>query len=255
MFQSYNEKACQFECRLKFAARQAGCIPWDYPVPQRSAGGDDLDWGALEICRSNHSGENGENRLSVFERAMDSDAALRQSGCDDCSPNCEEVTFETQVNTLELDVEGLCDRNGDWRSIDRVMRDWQRVSSTAAHWAGEISPANYRRWFETMKLDKWTALGVTNFSYGLPTDDAIKMCKKVISSRDIFIALLPGLEPCRYTNSMWRRSWCRLPNRSSFRSRRECVSRFRISWQSSVISSQISSASNHYGKMLILIYF
>ncbi len=188
MFQSYNEKACQFECRLKFAARQAGCIPWDYPVPQRSAGGDDLDWGALEICRSNHSGENGENRLSVFERAMDSDAALRQSGCDDCSPNCEEVTFETQVNTLELDVEGLCDRNGDWRSIDRVMRDWQRVSSTAAHWAGEISPANYRRWFETMKLDKWTALGVTNFSYGLPTDDAIKMCKKVISSRGIFLA-------------------------------------------------------------------
>ena len=34
LFKSYNEKSCQFECRLKFAVRRVGCIPWDYPVPR-----------------------------------------------------------------------------------------------------------------------------------------------------------------------------------------------------------------------------
>ncbi len=45
MFSRYNEKACVFECRLKYAIDKSinnkltmnGCAPWDYPRPEGKA--------------------------------------------------------------------------------------------------------------------------------------------------------------------------------------------------------------------------
>ena len=34
MTNSYDEKSCIFGCRLRYALKKAGCVPWDYPVPE-----------------------------------------------------------------------------------------------------------------------------------------------------------------------------------------------------------------------------
>ncbi len=33
MFNSYNEKSCLMECRIKYAVNVTGCLPWDYNLP------------------------------------------------------------------------------------------------------------------------------------------------------------------------------------------------------------------------------
>ena len=87
MFKSYNEKSCLFECQLKFAANESGCIPWDYPLPQGLEN--------TEVCKSDFL-RNGTavNALFDFELAMDSNASLALC---ECPPNCEETVFKMQV--------------------------------------------------------------------------------------------------------------------------------------------------------------
>ena len=92
LFKSYNMKGCQFECRLKYAIKQSKCIPWDYPKPLD----DDGKWDEYEVCQSNSNEEElGPNGLAAFEDAINSDASLKTC---DCLPNCQEVTFDTQVS-------------------------------------------------------------------------------------------------------------------------------------------------------------
>ena len=79
MFQFYKQTKCLFECRLKFAAAEANCIPWDYPQPEGLEG--------EPICRS--------RELHMFETAMDSAKAL--DGCD-CPPDCHHTVFKVQAS-------------------------------------------------------------------------------------------------------------------------------------------------------------
>ncbi len=85
MFNFYDEKSCQFECRLQYAANKSGCIPWDYPIPKGFSG--------LPICTLSSADPNMDG-LVIFENAMDSADSL--SGCE-CLPNCEETQYRTQV--------------------------------------------------------------------------------------------------------------------------------------------------------------
>ena len=79
MFQFYKQTKCLFECRLRFAAGKANCIPWDYPQPEGLE--DD------PICTS--------MELPIFEGAMDSAKAL--DGCV-CLPDCDHVAFKVQAS-------------------------------------------------------------------------------------------------------------------------------------------------------------
>ena len=86
MFSAYSHKGCQFECRLTNAFQRVGCIPWDYPVPPSilHEQGDQV-----RVCNAGSGGN-----LSDFEAFMD--AAESIADCK-CEPDCDEVTFETQV--------------------------------------------------------------------------------------------------------------------------------------------------------------
>lgn len=82
MLKHYRKEGCLFECRLRFAAKKAGCIPWDYPMPKNMSD--------VPLCKSS----NQDKTLEEFGIQMDSKASL--SNCN-CLSNCEEVEYETQV--------------------------------------------------------------------------------------------------------------------------------------------------------------
>ena len=93
MFKIYSEEGCLFECRLRSAFNFSGCIPWDYPIPpivQQSQKDQ------VKICNSTRRGDEivNESDLTMFNDYMNDEMSVHNCKC---QPNCEEVTFETQV--------------------------------------------------------------------------------------------------------------------------------------------------------------
>ncbi len=74
-------------------------------------------------------------------------------------------------------MDELCDRHGDWSTIDFVMKDWEKTNSPLAYWFYEMSGANYQERFKTYTLPDHVISRYSNFSYGLPTEEAIRVCK------------------------------------------------------------------------------
>ena len=95
IFQKYSKKGCIFECSVKFAIEQVGCLPWDFPVP---FGWEEAN---LEICYStstdsvqfNSLGQ--INKVAMFYEAMNNNSNLRQC---QCMPDCEVTIYDTQVS-------------------------------------------------------------------------------------------------------------------------------------------------------------
>ena len=78
-----------YECRIKYASKMAGCIPWDYPTT--------MDMNDTEICTHGHwkqyrDFEDGP--LEVFQKHMQNDMELENCNC---APNCEEVVYQMEV--------------------------------------------------------------------------------------------------------------------------------------------------------------
>ena len=92
MFKTYRQKGCHFECRLRYAARLANCIPWDYPIPKGFEG--------IAICLAVLNG-NGTNSLKIFHDKMDDPNSLKNCSYD-CLPDCEEVKFNIQARTSKI---------------------------------------------------------------------------------------------------------------------------------------------------------
>ncbi len=59
------------------------------------------------------------------------------------------------------------------------MRDWERTSSPLAHWFSQLSVANYKERFKTYRMSAHSLSRFSNFSYGLPTEEAIRVCKEI----------------------------------------------------------------------------
>ncbi len=89
LFHVYDEAACIFECRMARAAQSAKCAPWDYPTPGNIS--------ELPICIADKMDQ--DNAIRNFEENMSSQETL--SGCN-CLPNCEEVSFITQVENAAV---------------------------------------------------------------------------------------------------------------------------------------------------------
>ncbi len=76
-----------------------------------------------------------------------------------------------------MDEDELCNEYGNWATVDMVMRDWERTVSPTSYWFDEMSDSNYRdRWFK-LQLDDSTVNSYSNLSYGLPTGEALNLCK------------------------------------------------------------------------------
>ncbi len=58
------------------------------------------------------------------------------------------------------------------------MSDWEQTTSPQVHWYSQISAANYQHVYKTLRLEKATLESYTNISYGLPTAEAIRVCKQ-----------------------------------------------------------------------------
>ncbi len=187
MFNTYSQESCQFECRLRYAGEKAGCIPWDYPHPDNLSNGT-----GLPFCLSNENAT--LNTLAAFEAAMNSNTALK--GCS-CSPNCQEIKYKTQVRRIvviaaifplvwiaqfdqvsftELDTLQLCNEY-DWRHLGAVMSDWQATNSPLAYWINELRSDNHRKVADTMIIDTKLLGTRSNISFGLPTEEAINVCR------------------------------------------------------------------------------
>ena len=82
MFQGYTRPGCQFECHLEQIMNSAGCLPWDFPVPNPGSNGT----AEVDICRG--------ERLQNFEKLMNSDLVE----CE-CPPDCNYVQYDTQVDS------------------------------------------------------------------------------------------------------------------------------------------------------------
>ena len=78
MFTFYKQKGCLYECKVRYIANMTGCTPWDFPVPKELS--------TMKFC-------NGHD-LWKFNQLLDD--PISHQACD-CLPDCEEVTFETQV--------------------------------------------------------------------------------------------------------------------------------------------------------------
>ena len=93
MFKQYNKAGCIFECRLKYALKEANCIPWDFPLP--------LEHQEVPICVSNNPYQNvrvpsAVDNLTVFYDFMVSKESLQDCNCPD---DCEGVSYEVLVST------------------------------------------------------------------------------------------------------------------------------------------------------------
>ena len=80
-----------FECRLRNAIDEVGCVPWDYPIPPTIT----ME-GINQLCNSSFAhDETVENStLSRFEAFMNSGESM--TNCE-CLADCEEVVYEAQV--------------------------------------------------------------------------------------------------------------------------------------------------------------
>ncbi len=164
LFNKYDERACHFDCRMRYAVGKSGCVPWDYPAFENDA---------LPICTSLPP-----NRLSAFERAMNSNESLQ--GCR-CLPDCQQVLFKTQETVFPLDLDELCDPHGDWAAIDLVMSDWRRRHSPVAYWADRLSEASQSASGKRAAFGDIHAF-YANLSYGLPTEQVVDVCKSIYAN-------------------------------------------------------------------------
>ena len=83
MFKYYREEGCIYECKLKYARKMAGCIPWDYPTIKNMSD--------TAFCTTNIYGD---ESLEVFEMHMQNDSVLDDCNCE---PNCEEIVYHAEV--------------------------------------------------------------------------------------------------------------------------------------------------------------
>ena len=73
------------------------------------------------------------------------------------------------MDSLDLHVEELCNVDGNWASIDRVMKDWQHTNSPFAHWYNNLAGSDARHWADVVEdFDEDSLSGKTNLTYGLP---------------------------------------------------------------------------------------
>ena len=78
-----------FECRLKNAINEAGCVPWDYPMPRSMS----LERNK-KICNSIYNETVKNSTLSKFHGFMNSGKSI--ANCE-CLSDCEEVVYEATV--------------------------------------------------------------------------------------------------------------------------------------------------------------
>jgi len=172
MFKKYSEKACIFECRIKNAYKRAGCIPWDYPLPE-----------SLKMAERCYSLESNRGKdLIKFHNAMNAPDITQ--GCS-CEPDCEFHTYDFQINTQALDVEELCTFSGEQHNpeMDMVLREWEHTNSPLIHWYNAIVKNRTEYNIDEILSDE------VNLIHGLPESEATAMCIDMFKRSIVKVAI------------------------------------------------------------------
>ena len=190
MLKHYRKEGCLFECRIRFAADKAGCIPWDYPLPQNISD--------IPLCKSSVD----DQTLEQFGQYMDSEKSL--ANCN-CLSNCQEVKYETQVSYSfnifpvlriyffiallqvsyqNLDIEDLCAET-NIGSVKFAMEEWEMTNSPSIYWYKKLYKLDKEERLEDFNMDFMAKfmdtaddLGVP-LVHGLPLNEAMRVCKEV----------------------------------------------------------------------------
>ncbi len=94
MFLQYSQRSCLYECTMRHAIAKAGCLPWDYLVPDMKKNFNWTGSNDIRVCLLNKK----SNEISLFNKAMDE---WNVGGCD-CLPDCESITYDVQVDKIPL---------------------------------------------------------------------------------------------------------------------------------------------------------
>ncbi len=87
-----------------------GCLPWDYPPPP---GTDPV---RTPLCNTYVDSSGGYNNSQLaFEKAME-DGGTNEACTNGCLPDCEETTYDVQVDTTSLRTDKLC-QEGETREV------------------------------------------------------------------------------------------------------------------------------------------
>ena len=88
IFKAYSQEACSFECGLKEAHRQCGCIPWNYPHKKY-----------VLLCDT--------FGIYCFEQVL---LLMKSNQSCVCPPSCDAVTYSYFSSAKWLDPKLLCPR-------------------------------------------------------------------------------------------------------------------------------------------------
>ena len=88
--------------------QQKNCTPWDYPLPQ----GEDT----TPLCTSYVDGIDYFNSLKDFNLAME-DTRVVDNCTKACQPSCEEITYTSEIDTTDLEIDRLCEDGKPTRDV------------------------------------------------------------------------------------------------------------------------------------------
>ncbi len=106
LFKDYGQSQCLFECQMRLAVRQCGCIPWNYPHIDHE----------VPVCL--------EHQHRIFKEAFllaeeDHDAC-------DCPPACNRIHYTYHIDTAQTDYYRMCKKEGHWERMGLHKRRWIR---------------------------------------------------------------------------------------------------------------------------------
>ena len=144
LFKRYNQKNCQYSCHTTIAAKNCGCMPWDFI-------------GSTKMSECNVFGR------SCFFNAMESITESPEELCPQCIPNCSYMKFRkvvTKRSNIELGGQGkyfslnkgspkgskafidfLTDKNKT--ILDQAFRNAYGTFSTPTEFENDFAGANY----------------------------------------------------------------------------------------------------------------
>ncbi len=78
----------------------------------------------------------------------------------------------------QLNPDEVCDPHNNWHTLAMAMSDWERTNSPLAYWQRTIDKTNAnRRSAKEVFADAYLNTWPVNISFGLPTWEAVEVCK------------------------------------------------------------------------------
>ena len=120
IFNYYTQKGCQFECSMKFVTN---CTPWDFPLPTNidtanmpplcttyaaSQEWDSNEWILAHFMCYETFSITTQITLQWFDHKMN-EATGTEECTKKCVPNCQEVTYQSTMDTRYLNKNEFCE--------------------------------------------------------------------------------------------------------------------------------------------------